>query len=716
MKLEDLNQEQIKAVKHIEGPMLVLAGAGSGKTRVVTHRIAHLISVGVLPTDILAVTFTNKAANEMKDRIRKTTNANILTCTFHSLGAKILREAILPLGYSNDFSIYDEEDSLNLIKKCLSSLGIKEEKGMAKDLKFQISQAKNDLISPNELSAPAFSLKNEQTFYEVYPLYQTKLKEYNALDFDDLLFLPVRLFKEHPNIKEEYQRRWLFLLIDEYQDTNAAQYTIAKILSEKHQNIFVVGDPDQSIYSWRGAKYQNILNFDKDFPNAKVISLEQNYRSTNIILSAANNLIKNNEQRLDKNLWSKLGEGEKISIYVSDTEKTEAAFVVNKLLKHHLNDHISLEDIVIFYRTNAQSRIFEDILLSQKIPYIIYGGISFYQRKEIKDLIAFMRMIFTDSDVISFVRTINIPKRGIGPATIEKLLELSEKKEVSILKACKALIENPDLIPDIKLSKKQTGSLFDYLAIIFSLRAAARKNLPISEVISQIILQTQYLAYLKEDPDTFDERKENIDELIAKAADYEENNENPSLISFLEEISLLTKLEKEDNRPSVKLMSLHNGKGLEFPVVFIVGMEEDVFPHINSKDSIEKLEEERRLCYVGMTRAKRKLYMTCALYRYLWGTPKIMIPSRFLKEIPAKYLENLSENLLPPKKETPRSPSPEKPASGFSVGSRVMHKTFGVGIIKKAYNTSMGETYDVHFTSSNSTKTLVAKFAKLQLI
>ena len=573
--------------------------------------------------------------------------------------------------------------------------------------------------SPNEVKSPAFSLKDEQTFCEVYPLYQARLKEYNAVDFDDLLFLPVRLFNEHESIKKEYQRRWLFLLIDEYQDTNAAQYTLAKILSDTHKNIFVVGDPDQSIYSWRGAKYQNILNFDKDFPSAKIISLEQNYRSTNLILSAANSLIKHNEQRLDKNLWSNLGEGEKISVCISDTEKLEALFVVNRLLKHHMNDMIPLEDIVIFYRTNAQSRIFEDILLSQQIPYIIYGGISFYQRKEIKDLIAFIRMIFTDTDFISFNRTINIPKRGIGPATIEKLLETSEKRQTSILKVCKAYIENPELLPEIKLSKKQVSSLIDYVALISELREISQKNIPISEVISELIIRSKYLFHLKEDPDSFDERKENIDELIAKAADYEDINEKPTLYSFLEEISLLTNLEKVDNKKSVKLMSLHNGKGLEFSLVFIVGMEEDVFPHINSKDSIEKLEEERRLCYVGMTRAKRKLYLTAAIYRYMWGTPKIMIPSRFLKEIPAKYLDNLSENLHLPKKEgqAPRPASEDKETSAsFSIGSKVMHKTFGIGIIKKAYNTSMGETYDVHFTSSNSTKTLVAKFAKLKLI
>lgn len=726
MKDEKLNDMQKKAVEHVEGPLLVLAGAGSGKTRVVTQRIAHLIKIGVLPTDILAVTFTNKAANEMKERVREITNISVLTCTFHSLGAKILRESIHHLGYKNDFSIYDEDDSLKLIRNCLDLLNIKEEKGDLKSFKSQISSAKNDLLSETEIKGDS-SFKKENIFNQIFPLYQTKLRDYNALDFDDLLYLPFKLFKDFPLVKEEYQNRWLFLLIDEYQDTNTAQYTLAKTLSAKNRNIFVVGDPDQSIYSWRGAKYQNILNFDKDFPDAKIINLEQNYRSTNTILSAANSVIKNNETRLEKNLWSNLGEGEKISIYISDTEKSEAFFVVNRIVKHHLNEKIALDDIVIFYRTNAQSRIFEDLLISQKIPYIIYGGISFYQRKEIKDIISFIRLIFSDGDFISFERSINIPKRGIGPTTISKLLLFSQNHQIPILKACVYYLEKPDQFSDFKLSKKQIDSLLDYLSLISHLRELALKKIPISEMISEIILKSTYLNFLKEDPDSFDERKENIDELIAKAAEYEDIHEKATLASFLEEISLLTNLEKDESQPSVKLMSLHNGKGLEFSLVFMVGMEEDVFPHINCKNSIEELEEERRLCYVGMTRAKKKLYMTAALYRYMWGAPKIMIPSRFLKEIPTTYLENLSENLGEYKEikkaekveksyEEIESIPSEKNQEFFSPGTEVIHKTFGIGTIIKAYNTSMGQTYDILFKSSNSTKTLVAKYAKLKTV
>jgi DNA helicase II / ATP-dependent DNA helicase PcrA len=714
MHQKNLNPKQIEAIKHVDGPLLVLAGAGSGKTRVVTERIAHLISLGILPSDILAVTFTNKAAGEMKERVRGLTKENILTCTFHSLGARILRESIENLGYKRSFTIYDEKDSEELLKNCFSSLNIKEEKGIVKEIKAKISQAKNDLLSEkDDFSSLDLSKKHEKIFGEIYLLYQTKLKEYNALDFDDLLYLTIRLFKEHPKIKESYQNRWLFLLIDEYQDTNIAQYFLAKILAEKHKNIFVVGDPDQSIYSWRGAKYQNILNFDKDFPHARVITLNQNYRSTNNILSAANELISHNKKRLDKKLFSDFGEGEKIGVFITDTEKQEAAFVVKSLIDYHLSHHLPLEEIVIFFRTNAQSRIFEDILLSKKIPYVIYGGLSFYQRKEIKDLLSFLRMICSDSDFISFARTINIPKRGIGPGTIEKFLLLAEKTKTPILTLCKAYLETPENFLDINLSKKQRESLLSYLTLIFSLREKS-KTIKVHELISDLIVESNYFLHLKEEPESLEDRKENIQELISKAIDYDDLSTNPNLTSFLEELSLLTNIEKAQNNNSIKLMTLHNGKGLEFSLVFIVGMEEDLFPHINTKQNPETLEEERRLCYVGMTRAKKKLFLTAAMYRFMWGTPRIMQPSRFLKEIPAKFLENLSGLEISSHKPIEETASQTTTQDQFQIGSMVMHKTFGIGTIKKIYSSSMGETYDVFFEGSESTKTLVAKYAKLK--
>src|SRR3990167_3913277 len=399
--MQELNSQQKIAAEHVEGPLLVLAGAGSGKTRVIIHRILHLIDLGVLPSDILAVTFTNKAANEMRHRIRSLKNANVLTCTFHSLGAKILRESIADLGYKPDFTIYDEEDSEKLLKTCLEQLNLQNNKGLIKEMKQEISNAKNKLQNPVSQSSDLFN--------QIYFLYQTKLKECNAVDFDDLLFLTVKLLQENNHTKVQYQNRWMFILIDEYQDTNFAQYTLSKILVEQHKNIFAVGDPDQSIYSWRGACYENILNFEKDFPGSKVVILNQNYRSTNTILKASNALISHNSNRYEKELWSGSSEGAKIGVFVAQNEKFEAQFIANRILKEITESTVSLNDIAIFYRTNAQSRIFEDALLSARLDYSIIGGLSFYARKEIKDLLAFLKLIISDTDLVSFLRTIHLP-------------------------------------------------------------------------------------------------------------------------------------------------------------------------------------------------------------------------------------------------------------------------------------------------------------------
>ncbi len=419
-----LNPEQELAVQHVEGPLLVLAGAGSGKTRVVTFRIAHLIDLGISPSDILAVTFTNKAAEEMKTRIRTLKNAQVLACTFHSLGVRILRESIGSLGYRSDFTIYDEDDSEKLLKNCMEEMNLSQEKGLTKQLRGQISSAKNDLLNPDEVT--------ERLTKNVYECYQAKLKSCNALDFDDLLFLTVKLLQEDEKARAEYQNRWLFILIDEYQDTNLAQYTLAKILVEKHRNIFAVGDPDQSIYSWRGAKYQNILNFESDFPGAKIVTLDQNYRSTNTILEAANALIQHNGERFDKKLWSDLGRGAKIGLFVSQNERKEAEFAADKISTHNLNDEIIYDDIAIFYRTNAQSRIFEDLLLARRIPYVIIGGLSFYDRREVKDLLAYLRMVVSNTDLISFLRTVNLPRRGLGPSILEKIVAESSDRNLPI--------------------------------------------------------------------------------------------------------------------------------------------------------------------------------------------------------------------------------------------------------------------------------------------
>lgn len=604
------NEAQKKAISHIYGPMLILAGAGSGKTRVVTQRIYHLLNQGIPEYQILAVTFTNKAAKEMRTRVEKLSQKCVLTCTFHSLGARILRENISVLGYENNFIIFDEEDSLKLLKRCLKDLSIKEN---VKQIKEQISKAKNALVDENNIQ----SLQYDDTFLKVYPLYQKKLKESNSVDFDDLIFLPIKIFKD-TELKTQYQKRWKFILVDEFQDTNAAQYSFITTLS-KHKNIFVVGDPDQSIYSWRGARYQNVYDFKKDFKEVISVTLEQNYRSTKNILSAANSLIQKNNAREEKNLWSNLGNGEKIEIHEAMDEKEEAFFVTKKLKAHLKNT--SFNDIAIFYRTNAQSRVLEDSLIHHKIPYVIFGGLSFYQRKEVKDILSFLKMLLSDHDIISFIRSVNIPKRGIGNSSISKLLQFSKEQNLPIIPFC---ANHSSKI----LRKAQQKGMEDYLNIIFSLRKILEEK-PLYQVMQILIEEINYYAFLEEEFENHQERKQNIEELVHKAKNYQ-----GPLLSFLEETSLFSQQE-HDIHNSVKLMTLHNSKGLEFDVVFMTGMEEELFPHINSFNNIE---EERRLCYVGMTRAKKYLYMSFASSRYIYREERINIPSRFLRELDKKFI------------------------------------------------------------------------------
>lgn len=699
--MDNLNPQQLEAANHVTGPLLVLAGAGSGKTRVVTYRIAKLLEMGVLPSDILAVTFTNKAAEELRARIRLQRGAHVLACTFHSLGARILRESISPLGYSPNFTIYDAEDSEKLLKNCLDQLQLPKDKSLLKQLQIDISTAKNNLLGPE---APSL----DPSTARVYALYQSRLKECVALDFDDLLYLTVKLLEEHPSVRAEYQNRFLFVLIDEYQDTNSAQHRLAKLLVEKHGNLFAVGDPDQSIYSWRGARYQNILNFERDFPGAKTVTLDQNYRSTNTILQAANHLIGHNTSRYEKKLWSALGEGSKIGIYIGQNERREAEFVVHQLMDHLKREPLPYNEIAIFYRTNAQSRTFEDALLACRIPYRIIGGLSFYQRKEIKDILAYLRMLVSNSDLISFLRTIPLPKRGIGPALLEKIVDQATRRGAPIFTFCEDLIGISGFCPEIKLSAKQQEGLQSYLSLIHRLREK-RSSCKLFELISETIAASRYFSVLEEDPESFDDRKENLDELIGKAAEWEDEREHPSLLQFLEELSLRTTTEEGQNIPSVHLMTLHNSKGLEFSLAFLVGMEEELFPHINSLDSPESLEEERRLCYVGMTRARKYLYLTAATYRYMWGGAKLTRPSRFFREIPASFLKNYSPTTV--ESESALTGDPE----GFSIGDRVIHQEFGSGIIQKSYHTSFGLTYEVFFEEDHVTRSLVAKYAKLKI-
>lgn len=722
----DLNPAQQEAVKILEGPALVLAGAGSGKTSVVTRRIAHLIESGIPASKILGLTFTNKAAQEMKERVNKLCQHHVLICTFHSLGARVLRECVHVLGYGRDFTIYDEEDVDRVIKACLVELDLKEKKMEAKPFRALISKAKNDLLYPNEVSEFDGSTEIETFFPSVYALYQRKLLEYHALDFDDLLFLTVKIWQDYPEILNRFQMRWEFVLIDEYQDTNEAQYLIAQLLVEKRMNLFVVGDPDQSIYSWRGAQIKNILNFERDFPGAQVVRLEQNYRSRTNILDCANALIKKNTNRFEKDLWSDLGPGEKIKLFVGENEREEAEFAASQI-SYYRNQGIPLREMVVFYRTNAQSRAFEDHLLYKRIPYVIIGGVSFYQRKEIKDVLAFLRFAKSGTDFVAFARTINLPKRGLGDATIEKIRQGASEEGLTLFSFCEALLKDVKMKSIVRLSSKQKEGLAAYIKMIHELRHLIKGD-SIRAIVIGTIEQTSYLDYLAEDKETFQDRRENLNALIAKATEWEISAADPTLESFLEELSLKSNLDEVDQTiDRLCLMTIHNGKGLEFKVTFLAGLEEELFPHLNSLDRKEAIEEERRLCYVGITRAKEYLYLSCCHSRYLWGTLRPQRPSRFLTELPNEYIERVRHPKLAPKKyptvdsiQKERMIYIEKPLQKngevFQMGDTLFHKDFGIGQVKEAYEGSMGLTYKIFFTKDSSLRTLVAKYANLSRV
>lgn len=731
MHSKDFNPQQWEAVTTLEGAALVLAGAGSGKTRVVTYRIVHLIENGISPSHILGVTFTNKAAGEMRARVQKLTQHPVLICTFHSLGVRVLRECIHVLGYQRDFTIYDEEDVEKLLKICLVELNLKDKKMEVKPFRNLISQSKNALIEPSQIVESDLTTDIEQAFPQVYALYQRKLKEYQAVDFDDLLFLTVKIWREHPGILSHYQERWPFVLIDEYQDTNTAQYTLTRLLVQKRGNLFVVGDPDQSIYSWRGANIENILNFERDYPGAKVVRLEQNYRSDMNILEAANALISHNTGRYEKNLWSDLGPGEKIKLFAGEDERAESDFVATQI-EYHRSQNLSLNEMVVFYRTNAQSRAFEDSLIYRRIPYVIVGGISFYQRREIKDILAFLRISHSKADYISFARTINLPKRGLGEATLEKIRHHANLEGMTILGYCEALLKDVPMKTSLRLTSKQKESLGEYFQIISELHHLSKEG-SIRNLVLAAIERTRYMEYLSEDRESYEERRENLDELIAKAVEWEISAPDPSLEAFLEELALKSSLDETDSsQERLSLMTIHNGKGLEFSVAFLVGLEEDLFPHVNSRDNPESLEEERRLCYVGVTRAKKYLYLSYCHTRYLWGTLRLQRPSRFLKEMPKEFMEKFtfakhvlreSNTVRDLHKASPQRNSvsyvqkslPQQTVA-FSPGERIFHQEFGIGQIQEAYEGSMGLTYKVLFDKDQSLKTLVAKYAILNRI
>lgn len=662
MNIEQLNSEQLKAVNHIDGPMLVLAGAGSGKTKVLTNRIARLIEEGVSPSNILAITFTNKAAKEMKDRITRlvgVTAYNIQISTFHSLGLKILKENYSLLGYDKNFTIIDSDDVLTIIKKIMKELNLSKDYYNPREIKNKISSAKNAIMSVEDFSKVEFDHK----VVEVYKIYTKKLKQGNSVDFDDLLILPIKLFKTYPNVLEEYQDRYKYILIDEYQDTNEAQYTFSKILASKYRNIFVVGDNDQAIYAFRGANYKNILNFEKDYPEAKSVVLEENYRSTKTILNAANDVIKNNKERKSKNLWSNKPVGDKITYKLVGTEKEEASFVADEI-KSLLEQGVKEEDIAVLYRTNAQSRVVEEYMLKKNIKYRVVGSFYFYNRKEIKDLLCYLRLISNHKDDVSLLRIINTPKRGIGEKTIDNLTTLAVEQSSSIYEAITSGKELAfkNLIEELTEESK-TLSLTELVEAILE-KSGIKKELSSSKLLEDEI------------------RLENLNEFKGVTKSYEEEQGSATLEDFLDEISLVSDLaEHQDGSNRVSLMTVHSVKGLEYDYVFIVGMEEGIFPHYNAINdgSQSAIEEERRLCYVAITRAKKKLYILAAKSRMIFGNTNINKPSRFIEEINKEYLDIDEKKVLG--KATNRIKKAIDKNIEYEVGEKISHTDFGEGIV-----------------------------------
>ena len=660
--MQELNSEQKKAVNHINGPMLVLAGAGSGKTKVLTNRIAGLIENGISPLNILAITFTNKAAKEMKERVIRLIGAeayNIQISTFHSLGLKILKENYNLLGYERNFTIIDSDDVLTIIKKIMKDLNMSKDYYNAREIKNKISSAKNEMMGLDEFSKVEFDHK----VVEVYRQYLKKLKNGNSVDFDDLLILPIKLFKIYPNILEQYQDRYKYILIDEYQDTNEAQYIFSKLLSAKYRNIFVVGDNDQAIYAFRGANYKNILNFEKDYPEAKTILLEENYRSTKTILDAANSVIKNNKERKDKKLWSNNPIGEKIKYKVVGNEKEEASFVATEI-KELINQGVNEEDIAILYRTNAQSRVVEEEMLKKNIKYRVVGSFYFYNRKEIKDLLCYLRLINNHKDDVSLLRIINTPKRGIGEKTIDNLTNAAIENNTSLFEAI------------------SSGKELEFKKLIEEITKES-ENLSLTELVDNILEKSGIKKELMSSKLLEDEiRLENLNEFKGVTKSYEEEYGSATLEDFLDEISLVSDIsEHQDGTNRVSLMTVHSVKGLEFDYVFIVGMEEGIFPHYNAINdgSSSAIEEERRLCYVAITRAKKKLYILSAESRMLFGNTNRNKPSRFIDEIDEKYLDiekNKSFNKIVSKVKKNIDKTVE-----YEVGERISHTEFGEGII-----------------------------------
>jgi DNA helicase II / ATP-dependent DNA helicase PcrA len=721
--LNGLNSMQRKAVETTEGPVLVVAGAGSGKTRVLTHRVAYLLAYKKIhPWNILAITFTNKAAREMKERISSLVGANaeeIWISTFHAMCVRILRRDIDRIGYSRNFTILDTSDQLSVIKQVLKEENLDPKKFEPRALLNKISSAKNSLLGPAEMKAKATDFMDEVSA-QVYEKYQHKLRTNESLDFDDLLMQTVHLFYQVPEVKEYYQRKFQYIHVDEYQDTNHAQYVLVKLLAGHFQNICVVGDADQSIYRFRGADISNILQFERDYPQAQLIKLEQNYRSTKKILEAANHLIAHNTERKPKNLWTENESGSEIRLFEADTEHEEAHYVAEQILKGR-NEGIDYKDFAILYRTNAQSRVLEEVLLKSNIPYQVVGGIKFYERKEIKDLLAYLRLIVNPNDDLSLTRVINVPRRGIGAATLEKISSYATKHDLSLFQA---ILE----AEQIGLTKRALTPLTEFAQLISQLHQMV-EYLSSVELTEEVLSLTGYREELKKE-NTLEaqSRLENIDEFLSVAQEFEKRNEDKSLTAFLTDLALISDLdtldesgEDEKSTSFVSMMTLHSAKGLEFPHVFLVGMEEGIFPHNRSLDDENEMEEERRLAYVGITRAEKELHLTRARTRMIFGHTSANPPSRFLKEIPVDLIETIGKARPTGLTASPvRQPLSRRPIVrptinqdlDWRVGDKVEHKKWGVGTVVKVQGE--GEDVELNVAFPNmGVKKLLARFAPI---
>lgn len=696
MNLDTLNDRQKKAVLYNEGPLLIIAGAGAGKTKTLTTKIAYLIEeMGALPSNILAITFTNKAAKEMKDRIIRLIGSigyQIQTSTFHSFGLKLLKENYERLGFDKNFVIMDSDDSLTIVKKILKDMDLDPKIYNPRAIRNKISSCKNELISPKAYSRYTVS-PYEEIVCKVYEKYQEKLMKNNAVDFDDLLILPIKLFEENKDILEKYQEQFKYILIDEYQDTNEAQYKLTKMLSEKYRLITCVGDDSQSIYSFRGANYKNILNFEKDYKDAKTILLEQNYRSTSYILNAANDVIKNNKMKKEKNLWTSRGEGNKVKYYRALSESDEAYYVV-KGIKQAISNGDNYDDIAVLYRTNAQSRNLEEAMLKENIPYRVVGSFYFYSRKEIKDLLAYLRLIHNEKDNISLLRVINTPKRGIGLKTIENLTKKADEENISIYEAI------------------TSGKELEFKKIIEKLKEVS-ENVTLTELIDKILTGTGIKEELEKEEDlTSEVRLENLEEFKSITKSFEEREGLISLEDFLLEISLVSDAEEyKDDTNRVSLMTVHSVKGLEYKDVFIVGMEEGIFPHMNSLMESSEIEEERRLAYVAITRAKDNLTIINARRRTLFGREQVNPPSRFISEISTDLLDivNKKEEITP---KLDVNTVLREEAVDYKLGDNVYHETFGAGKVVEVTNTLIS----VAFKHPHGIKKLMKNHKKLSKI